>query len=1231
MFLGIFLIVLAPLVNGPIFRKVLRWQVDKALHDLYLKGDYDVKGTILGGLEIDNLKLEGSRNIRSIDVDHIEVRYRFSPFLKGNWGQGITKVHLNETDIRIDNSREYPTDPEIEKRKAEKKAKKANKKDKGPSTLWTNLDDLLEQDLAITDFSLGILGKDSKDIDIDRFTFQIKDGSGKITAKEIDYPNGDVLRDLNATLASAGDTLIEINGLDLNEELAVNRLTATTLPPGELPALSGNIELLGGVIDLAPVDEKSWTAKLASGAVDLGRIDPWLKKDIGIKGKITGLDATVAPSEKQLVDAKLKTENLAYRQYSTDTVSAEVIYGENRVDIGTLDIAVDTTKLNASGTYDIANKNAAIKAKLDAPQLSSLASRYELPEISGVLNADVDFRFDDGDVTGTTAKLKGSDLIFADNRLQELALDASATNTQTIAFLLKADIDGRQSNLIESKGSYALDTKNLLTDTNIDIADLSSLNAASAKVPPLAGSVSGTARVGMEEGKLTNSKVDLRARSVEYQGAKIASANLQAETTAPNVLDFSLQSDIDAENRLSTSGNFDIDQSTYRGEASLDLPKIANLHQKLEAFNVPQRPTGNFKLTWTGNGSMREKNHRGSAKIPAFEITPDKDQQKVAGNLDLDYAPDSYRVSNLLVRSEDISVTGAAQLENQRLDVDSLRLFNAEKSIARADVSVPFDTTKLKDMKLFLEQPGDVTVKIDSDKLQLAELIEMTGKEAGIAATIDAAVDITGTYADPQGTGRLEVLQFRNLKNDDLAPADARLNFGLGGQELTLNGKIEHPEIQPITISGRTPLRFDQLDSFAGQSIELNAKMPETQLAIVQKYVPDLTSADGTIALDVEVAGTVEKPELSGLLQVRSPLLKFKQQKIPTINDLDIKIRLAGDQVLIDDCRAYVAGGDMRLSGGVSLPDLTKPEFDISLDADQALVFRDDSVSVRANLDLDLRGPMEQAALTGKIGITQSRFFKEIEILPIGLPRSSPTPAAPRAPSFGTKKDIGLTAAPLNAWTLDVKIVTDDAFLVRSNLATADIIADLGITGTFGKPIPAGTIRIEEGRATLPFSEVETNTGIVTFSPETGFDPRIDVNATSKVQDYDINLIVYGQVSGPKTLITSDPPLPESEAISLLATGNKLSDYSNSDVIAGDAALLLIDKLRRKYAKGTPIERRPGSLRDTLKFKAGQIDPRTGKRSASAQLEVTEKIYLLGNVNVEGDYRGLVKYIFRFK
>ncbi len=62
------IVISLPLINGPIFRKIVHWQVGKALHDLYLEGDFEVGGTLLGGLELHDVRLVGSRNLQSITL-----------------------------------------------------------------------------------------------------------------------------------------------------------------------------------------------------------------------------------------------------------------------------------------------------------------------------------------------------------------------------------------------------------------------------------------------------------------------------------------------------------------------------------------------------------------------------------------------------------------------------------------------------------------------------------------------------------------------------------------------------------------------------------------------------------------------------------------------------------------------------------------------------------------------------------------------------------------------------------------------------------------------------------------------------------------------------------------------------------------------------------------------------------------------------------------------------------
>lgn len=1226
--------ILLPLLNGPIFRKVTHWQLGKVFHNLYLNGDFEVEGSILGGVGLRDVNLTGTRNLQSLTLSHAEVKFDLLPLIRGKWGEGVTRLHLHDIGVAVDTSKNFPTDPEIE---ARKKAKGTKKSSKGkPSTLWTNLDQLLQQDIAIENLNVSITSPDKPVFELNEFSFLLDGGDGSITSQQITYPNGETTRNLNAKLDSAGEKIIKITSLGLAEELSIDRLTIEkpieTSVATQLPRLSGEIRVLGGHISAQQQSPTISTAKLDRGHIDLAALSRWLEKDFGVSGKITTLDIVFDSEAAHPIHADIVTEEIAYKQFGTDTISASIDYRSDEVKLEALSVVSGENSIRASGNYQLEQKLVSAELIVDAPNLAQLAERFELPKFGGALSGKIDLKLSGGDFADTTASLVATRLSYQDYTLATTNLDAQATADGPITFALVGNVDAERTNTFEIPGEFNPKTKFLRAEPSIDIPDLAKLTRLVPEAPPLKGSVTGGGSLRLDDGVLDVPQLKLDVQNLVYKQAKISKLRLSAKTTGPNQLDFAVGTEIDAsgQNYLESNGAINLDTLRYDAEAKLNLPDLAVLHPILNTFEIEQHPTGKFFLGWDGAGAIREKEHRGKASISDFALRLD-DGDPILGKLDLQYSPDTYHLTNLNVRNADLTVSGAAHLADQRLEIESLRLFSGERSIARADVSIPFDQSKVSDLETFLDQPGKVSINIESDQMQLSKLMAMSGKPASLGAVINANIDVQGTLADPTGTGDLDVLQLRSLSSNDLAPADLNLDFKLGGGQIVLDGRLQHPEIQPITIKGNTPLRPKNLGDFADQSINLELKLPQTGLALAEKYIPDLTTAEGTVAADVRINGTASAPKLAGDIFIKAPLLKWKQQKIPTLSDMDIAIHLQDKRVAIRNFSGYLAGGKLDITGAADLETLANPLLDVSLKADQVLLFRDDSISLRANADIKLAGPYEKAALAGKIGITQSRFFREIEILPIGLPRSSPTPAAPKAPSFGTKKDIGVAASPFNAWTVDVDIVTDDPFLVRSNLARADILVKLNIGGTLGKPIPHGKVTLEDGKATLPFSELETTQAELTFSQKTGFDPEINVRAVSKVQDYNINLIAYGRSSTPKTLITSDPPLPESEALALLASGSKSSDLNDSKVIAGDAALLLIDRLRRKYGKGTPIERRPGSLRELLSFKAGQIDPRTGKRAASAELELTDRVYLLGNVDVEGDYRGLVKFIFRFK
>ncbi len=45
----------------------------------------------------------------------------------------------------------------------------------------------------------------------------------------------------------------------------------------------------------------------------------------------------------------------------------------------------------------------------------------------------------------------------------------------------------------------------------------------------------------------------------------------------------------------------------------------------------------------------------------------------------------------------------------------------------------------------------------------------------------------------------------------------------------------------------------------------------------------------------------------------------------------------------------------------------------------------------------------------------------------------------------------------------------------------------------------------------------------------------------------------------------------------------------------------------------------------------GGTDPRTGQQTATARYRATDKVQLIGEIGVQGDFRGTVKYLVRFR
>ena len=257
--------------------------------------------------------------------------------------------------------------------------------------------------------------------------------------------------------------------------------------------------------------------------------------------------------------------------------------------------------------------------------------------------------------------------------------------------------------------------------------------------------------------------------------------------------------------------------------------------------------------------------------------------------------------------------------------------------------------------------------------------------------------------------------------------------------------------------------------------------------------------------------------------------------------------------------------------------------------------------------------------------MTNSHILKTIDLIPIGLP-GRPAPKPPSA-----RPEFSFPEPPFRDWKFDVAIRTKDPVDIRGNLATGGAIADLKLTGTGLRPELQGTVRLENVEATLPFSRLQVSYGFLYFDPSDSMNPRIDLQGTSVIRDYTVRVYVYGTLDAPETIFTSQPPLAQEEIISLIATGVTRAELSgNSNVLAGRAGMLLVQQLYRKiFKKGESTQ--SNTVFNRLDLDVGTVDPRTGRQQVSWRFKINDQFVIVGDIGVGGTYRGMLKYLIRFR
>jgi hypothetical protein len=666
----------------------------------------------------------------------------------------------------------------------------------------------------------------------------------------------------------------------------------------------------------------------------------------------------------------------------------------------------------------------------------------------------------------------------------------------------------------------------------------------------------------------------------------------------------------------------------YRGRFVANLVDLSVFNPVLSASGNHNAAGGSLIVSWSGNGAIQRPANQGELHL-ALDNGRYGPVQGLQAKVEAAYSRDGFNAPIIFLRSDKMDFQAVAQTRGNTIEVDKIQLNQGSQKYADGYVSIPFVWQNLRTGAPIFPSDGAVSVSFQTENLDIKKIFEDLGVKAPASGTLNMRLGADGTLSQLRAKLELQMRDVRTAAIASLDPAKLELTAEAQDGQLNIVGNVQQPKIQPISLTAKLPLPLRQILNQRkipdDTPVTAHVRMPRSSVNFVRQFVPAIQELDGDAGLDVDVKGTLRQPVLSGSVDLTINVGRFANPTLPALQSFKARLVFNRDTLNFQQFGGELAGGPFSVSGRISFANLTEPNLDLQLKAISVLVARNDSLTARADAEVRVSGALNSASVSGTVALTDSHFLKNLDLVPIGLPgRPAPQPPASRP-------ELSFPTPPLRDWKFDIAIKTKDPFLIRGSIANGGAAIDLHLGGTGLHPALEGQVRMENVEATLPFSRLDVQYGFLYFDPSDPLNPKIDLHGTSVVRDYTIHVYVYGRSVSPEAVFTSEPPLPQEEIISLLATGTTREALTgNNNVLAGRAAMLLFQQLYRKvFKKGENTK--SNSVFDRLDVDFGQVDPRTGQQTASARFKINQQLVLVGDIEVGGDFRGMVKYLIRFR
>jgi translocation and assembly module TamB len=321
-------------------------------------------------------------------------------------------------------------------------------------------------------------------------------------------------------------------------------------------------------------------------------------------------------------------------------------------------------------------------------------------------------------------------------------------------------------------------------------------------------------------------------------------------------------------------------------------------------------------------------------------------------------------------------------------------------------------------------------------------------------------------------------------------------------------------------------------------------------LKLLGSFVPDLTAA-GQTTIHMSVGGTLSEPLPQGTIEVKNGTANYAG--LPSgLSEMNGSLTFTRDRVHIDQLTARTGGGTLDLKGDATNYN-GQLNFNLTAAGKEVRLRYPPGVSSTATAELHWVGNLSASTVSGDILVTKLAVTPGFDFgsyLERSRQSASITPA--NSPLYNVKLDVAVRTAP--------------ELQMKTAVARLSGDADLRLRGSVARPSVLGRADILEGDATFNGIKFRLERGDITFANPVAIEPQVNLQATTHVRNYDLDVTVTGTPDRLTVNYRSEPPLPKSDIIALLALGRtseeseQLQQQSGQGIFNDEATALIISQ-----------------------------------------------------------------------